>query len=98
MKQRWINTRMKMLHKLMGDESMHDSKRKVMNDFMQSIQPHYPKKISVSYDRSSEEPPAHVADPNVPIVMPMNVVHEDEPIPTHSKEDLEKEQTKESDK
>ena len=50
MKQQWINTRMKMLHKLLPT---HQGSRtaNLIEKFMSSLQPEYPKKISVTYER-----------------------------------------------
>lgn len=50
MKQRWINTRMKMLHKLLPTHSGTKSGR-LIEKFMSSLQPEYPNKISVTYER-----------------------------------------------
>lgn len=60
MKQRWINTRMKLLHKLLPKQESKDM-RMIIQNFLLKLQPEYPKKISVSYDRGGE-----------PIPMPMD--------------------------
>ena len=60
MKQNWINTRMKMLHKLMPTQKSKEMKA-IIHNFLLRLQPEYPKKISVSYDRGGE-----------PIPMPMD--------------------------
>jgi hypothetical protein len=51
MKQRWINTRMKMLHKITDTKKAGSSTRAIIEKFMSSIQPEYPKKITVNYER-----------------------------------------------
>lgn len=52
MKQRWINTRMKMLHKILPTQKSRDSGTAiVIEKFMQSLQPEYPNKISIAYER-----------------------------------------------
>ena len=52
MKQRWINTRMKMLHKILPAHKSKDSGTAiVIEKFMSSLQPEYPNKISVTYER-----------------------------------------------
>ena len=66
MKQRWISTRMKLLHKLLPKQENKDTKAIIQN-FLLKLQPEYPKKIYVSYDRGGE-----------PIPMPMD---SGEPIP-----------------
>ena len=66
MKQHWINTRMKLLHKLLPGQQSKDTKAIIQN-FLLKLQPEYPKKITVSYDRVGE-----------PIPMPMD---SGEPIP-----------------
>ena len=66
LKQSWINTRMKLLHKLLPNQQNKQTKSIIQN-FLLKLQPDYPKKISVSYDRGGE-----------PIPMPMD---SGEPIP-----------------
>ena len=56
MKQRWINTRMKLLHNLLPNQEKNDMKMIIQN-FLLKLQPEYPKKISVSYDRGGEAIP-----------------------------------------
>ena len=51
MKQRWINTRMKMLHKLLPTHQAGSQTATLIEKFMSSIQPEYPEKISVTYER-----------------------------------------------
>ena len=53
MKQRWINSRMKMLHKILPTQKNRDDSRTaiVIEKFMSSLQPEYPNKISVTYER-----------------------------------------------
>ena len=60
MKQRWINTRMKLLHKILPKQENSDMKM-IIEDFLLKLQPEYPKKITVSSDRGGE-----------PIPMPMD--------------------------
>ena len=49
MKQRWINTRMKMLHKLLPEQK--PETQQICEKFMSALQPEYPKKIQVEYSR-----------------------------------------------
>ena len=70
MKQRWINTRMKMLHKLLPTHSAESNTAIVIQKFMSSLQPEYPNKISVTYERPGVDSEA--------IPMPMD---SGEPIP-----------------
>ena len=52
MKQRWINTRMKMLHKLLPKhKNSKNGTAGLIEKFMSSLQPEYPEKISVTYER-----------------------------------------------
>ena len=53
MKQKWINTRMKMLHKLMPEQKA--STQDLCETFMKSIQPEFPKKITVEYERPGSD-------------------------------------------
>ena len=53
MKQRWINTRMKMLHKLLPEQK--PETKAICEKFMSGLQPEYPKKISVEYARPGNE-------------------------------------------
>lgn len=69
MKQRWINTRMKMLHKILPTQQGR-STANLIEKFMSSLQPEYPKKISVAYERPGIDSEA--------IPMPMD---SGEPIP-----------------
>ena len=52
MKQRWINSRMKMLHQLMPKQKKQGAK--MIEKFMMQLQPEYPNKISVTYKREGE--------------------------------------------
>ena len=55
MKQKWINSRMNLLHEIQkskGQEQM-ESKH-LINEFLQKIQPEYPDKLSVEYKRTGE--------------------------------------------
>ena len=56
MKQRWINARMKLLHNLLGQQEKKEMKQIIQN-FLLKLQPEYPKKISVNYDRGGEAIP-----------------------------------------
>ena len=49
MKQRWINSRMKMLHKLLPTQKKSGTGA-LIEKFMCSLQPEYPNKISVTYE------------------------------------------------
>merc|ERR1712013_514223 len=49
MKQKWINTRMKMLHKLLPEQR--DSTKQICAKFLSGMQPDYPEKIPVEYAR-----------------------------------------------
>ena len=56
MKQRWINNRMKLLHNLMGSQEKKGTQQ-IIHNFLLKLQPEYPKKISVNYDRGGEAIP-----------------------------------------
>ncbi len=75
MKQRWINSRMKMLHKILptkqGSSTAH-----VIENFMSSLQPEYPKKISVTYERPGSDAIPMPMDSGSPIAMPQADVFE----------------------
>ena len=76
MKQRWINTRMKLLHKLLpGQQNKH--LKQITHDFLLKLQPQYPKKVTVSYERSGEAIPMPM-DSGEPIALEM---FKGEPIP-----------------
>ncbi len=81
MKQRWINTRMKMLHKFNEKHPVPERKQLIF-DFLSKLQPDYPKKIFVTYDRSGDAIPMPM-DSGEPIAMPMD---SGEPIEMKSKE------------
>lgn len=51
MKQRWINTRMKMLHNITDNKKAGSPTTAIIEKFMSSIQPEYPKKITINYER-----------------------------------------------
>jgi len=55
MKQRWINTRMKMLHKLLPEKKEGSTRARLIEKFMSSLQPEYPNKISINYERPGIE-------------------------------------------
>merc|ERR1712013_686159 len=75
MKQQWINTRMKMLHKLLP---AHQGSRtaNLIEKFMSSLQPEYPKKISVTYERQGSDAIPMPMDSGNPIAMPQADVFE----------------------
>ena len=81
MKQTWINTRMKMLHKLLPKQENNNIK-KLIQSFLLKLQPEYPKKISVSYDRGGEPIPMPM-DSGDPIPLEM---FKGNPIELYSKE------------
>ena len=56
MKQRWINARMKLLHNLLGQQEKKEMKQ-IIHNFLLKLQPEYPKKVSVNYDRGGEAIP-----------------------------------------
>ena len=56
MKQKWINSRIKMLHEINRQQhSQEFEKKKIVDDFLKSIQPEYPQKLQVEYKRNGEE-------------------------------------------
>ena len=69
MKQRWINARMKILHNLLGQQEKKEMKQVIYN-FLLKLQPEYPKKISVNYDRGGEAIPMPM-DSGEPIALEM---------------------------
>jgi len=70
MKQKWINTRMQLLHKLLPQQKT-STRRKIIEKFLMKLQPEYPKKISITYDRSGDAIPMGM-DSGDPIALPMN--------------------------
>ena len=78
LKQRWINTRMKLLHKLLPSQKKKETKQ-IIHNFLLKLQPQYPKKISVDYERSGEPIPMPM-DSGEPIPLEM---FKGEPIPLH---------------
>ena len=66
MKQRWINTRMKMLHKILPGQKAGSQTALLIEKFMCALQPEYPNKISVTYERPGLSSEA--------IPMPMNPI------------------------
>ncbi len=78
MKQRWINTRMKLLHNLLPNTQKHKLKE-IIHNFMVKLQPKYPQKISVNYDRGGEAIPMPM-DSGEPIPLEM---FKGEPIPLY---------------
>ena len=69
MKQRWINARMKILHNLTDHQEKKEMKQVIYN-FLLKLQPEYPKKISVNYDRGGEAIPMPM-DSGEPIALEM---------------------------
>ena len=69
MKQRWINARMKILHNILGQQEKKEMKQVIYN-FLLKLQPEYPKKISVNYDRGGEAIPMPM-DSGEPIALEM---------------------------
>ena len=68
MKQRWINTRMKMLHKILpAHQKAGSSTAIVIEKFMSSLQPEYPNKISVTYERPGSDAIPMPMDSGAPI-------------------------------
>ena len=90
MKQRWINTRMKMLHKLMP-KHQGGKTANLIEKFMSSLQPEYPNKISVTYERPGGDAIPMPMDSGVPIPMPQADVYE-QPIPMSDQEPSQHEQ------
>ena len=85
MKQRWINARMKLLHNLLGKQENKDTKA-VIHNFLLKLQPEYPKKISVNYDRGGEAIPMPM-DSGEPIALEM---FKGEPIVLMSEEEFQR--------
>lgn len=69
MKQRWINTRMKLLHKILPKQERKEMKS-IIHNFLLKLQPEYPKKITVNYDRGGEAIPMPM-DAGEPIPLEM---------------------------
>ena len=70
MKQKWINTRMKMLHKILPSHKKSGSNTAiVIEKFMSALQPEYPEKISVCYERPGTEAIPMPMDSGEPIAM-----------------------------
>ena len=84
MKQRWINTRMKMLHQILPKQEKKEMKA-VIHNFLLKLQPEYPKKFTVNYDRGGEAIPMPM-DSGEPIPLEMYM---GEPIELMSKDDYQ---------
>ena len=69
MKQRWINSRMKLLHNLLQKQEKSERKQ-IIHNFLLKLQPEYPKKITVNYDRGGEAIPMPM-DSGEPIALEM---------------------------
>lgn len=54
MKQRWINSRIKLLHQILPKQKNSQMGR-LVEDFMLRLQPEYPEKIGVEYKRSGDK-------------------------------------------
>ena len=54
MKEKWINTRMRMLHKILPNQT--ERTTMIAENFMKQLQPEYPKKVSVTYHPQSAIP------------------------------------------
>lgn len=61
MKQKWINSRIKLLHQISKKEDKPKMKE-IIYEFLQQIQPDYPRKLSVEYNREGEAIPMKMAD------------------------------------
>merc|ERR1712159_610650 len=87
MKQRWINSRMKLLHQLLPKQT-NQGMEQLVETFLQKIQPEYPNKISVEYLREGEKAiPMGMADVyNQAIQLGQADVHPN-PIPLGENED-----------
>lgn len=83
MKQRWINARMKMLHQVLGQADREPRQKQIIQNFLLKLQPEYPKKIHVNYERSGEAIPMPM-DSGEPIALEM---FKGDPIPLGMKED-----------
>ena len=71
MKQKWINSRMKLLHKIQEKQTNKEMKS-IIHTFMQKLQPEYPEKLSVDYKREGETIPLNMAD-RIPDPVPMHM-------------------------
>ena len=83
LKQSWINTRMKMLHNLLPKQQKQDT-RKIIEKFLLKLQPEYPSKVYVKYERKGEAIPMPM-DSGEPIALEM---FKGDPIPLQAQEDL----------
>mmetsp|Transcript_4580 Transcript_4580/g.6950 ORF Transcript_4580/g.6950 Transcript_4580/m.6950 type:complete len:130 (-) Transcript_4580:42-431(-) len=55
LKQKWINTRIKLLHQIQTQNKT-EPKGQLINEFLSKIQPEYPQKLSVEYKGPASEP------------------------------------------
>ena len=64
MKQKWINSRISLLHQIQGKQDKTEDMKMIIHNFLQQIQPEYPRKLSVEYNRtgSKEAIPLKMAD------------------------------------
>ena len=75
MKQKWINTRIKMLHEIQKNHQKPEMQQ-ISTEFLKKIQPEYPQKLSVEYSRSGEAIPLQMGDKYpFSIAMEMNQKH-----------------------
>lgn len=93
MKQRWINARMKLLHNLLKTQEKKEMKQ-IIESFLVKLQPEYPKKISVNYDRGGEAIPMPM-DSGEPIALEM---FKGDPIMLMSQEEFEEHMRKSAEK
>ena len=72
MKQKWVNTRMKLLHEIRKKQSDKPEMKVIIGDFMKQVQPEYPEKLSVEYNRQGDAIPMgmkNIFDEAVPMHM-----------------------------
>ena len=63
MKQKWINSRIKLLHEIQKNKESQKDMKQIVKEFLQQIQPSYPEKLSVEYKREGQEAiPLKMAD------------------------------------
>ena len=87
MKQKWINTRINMLHQIQMKHP-NPQVKSLTHEFLQKIQPEYPQKLSVEYKREGEIIPLKMND-KYPDPIPMEMGQKHDVIPLMSRDRAE---------
>lgn len=88
MKQKWINSRIKMLHEIQKKHQKPEMQQ-ITTEFLKKIQPEYPEKLSVEYKRAGDAIPMKMSD-KYPFSIPLEM-NKGDPIVLKSREDVQME-------